>query len=257
MRVIAIIQARMNSSRLPGKVLKDIAGRPMLGWVIQRARRAHLVNEVMVATTDDSSDDPIETYCQENGVALYRGSQFDVLDRYYQAACQAHADVVVRITADCPLIDPGVVDQTIEVFWREEADFAANRLPPPWHRTYPIGLDTEVVSFAALERAWKEAMEPFEREHVMPYLYDQEERFKVAVINHDPDYGAMRWTVDTAEDLDLLRRIFVAFPDGLEIEWTQVVDLFAREPELAEINASVHHKTVKDVDGRADPTAGK
>ena len=131
-RTVAFIQARMGSSRLPGKVMLDINGRPMLDWVISRARRAKLVDDVAVATTTDVSDDPIEAYCKAQGVPVYRGDVFDVLDRYYQAARAFHADTIVRLTADCPLLDPYVVDQTVRRFYADGADFAANRLPPPW-----------------------------------------------------------------------------------------------------------------------------
>ena len=129
------------------------------------------MDEVAVATTTDVSDDPIEAFCKSNKVPVYRGDVFDVLDRYYQAARAFQADVIVRLTADCPLLDPYVVDQTVRRFFADGADFAANRLPPPFKRTFPIGLDTEVCSFAALERAWKEADQKYQREHVMPYLY--------------------------------------------------------------------------------------
>ena len=178
MRTVAIIQARMNSSRLPGKVLQDIAGQPMLMRVLERARRAKTVDDVIVATTTDPSDDPIEAVCRERGYLIYRGSMFDVLDRYYGAARLAQADVIVRVTADCPVIDPAVIDQVVEAFHTQNADFACNRLPPPWKRTWPIGLDTEVCSFAGLERAWKEAVLPYEREHVMPFFYDHGRAFQ-------------------------------------------------------------------------------
>ena len=246
----------MNSSRLPGKVLKDLSGRPMLAWVVERARRAQSVDEVAVATTTDPSDDPVETWCLAQGVRFYRGSQFDVLDRYYQAARAFDAGVVVRITADCPLIDPQLIDLVLDGFFHAGADFAANRLPPPWHRTYPIGLDTEVCTFSALERAWREAAEPFEREHVMPYLYDTQGRFKVVVVDHQPDYGDLRWTVDTPEDLELLRRVFAAFPDPLSAGWKDVLALFEREPQLAELNAGIRHKTMVEIDRRAAGEGG-
>lgn len=250
MRTVAIIQARMSSSRLPGKVLLDIAGEPMLVRVVERARRARMLDAVMIATTTDPADDPIEALCQQRGYPVYRGSMFDVLDRYYGAAKQAQADILVRITADCPVIDPAVIDQTVEAFINQQADFACNRLPPPWKRTWPIGLDTEVCSFAGLERAWKEATLPFEREHVMPYFYDQEGRFKVVVVDHDPDYGDRRWTVDTAEDLALLREIFARFEGKDTFTWLDVLHLMENEPDLAQINAGVRHKVGFEVDER-------
>ncbi len=207
-RIVAIVQARMSSSRLPGKVLKEIHGKPMIAWVVERTRQAKAVDFVAVATTSDPADDAIENWCRESQTACYRGSMFDVLDRYYQAAKLFAADIVVRVTADCPVIDPQVIDDTIAAFFANQADFAANRLPPPWGRTFPIGLDTEVCSFTALERAWKEAKEAHEREHVMPFLYDVPDRFKVYQLNTSPDYGALRWTVDTPEDLDFIRAVF-------------------------------------------------
>lgn len=249
-RTVAIIQARMGSSRLPGKVMQEIKGRPMLDWVITRAGRAKLVDEVAVATTTDASDDPIEAYCKANDVPVYRGDVFDVLDRYYQASRAFEADSIVRLTADCPLLDPYVVDQTVRRFFAEGADFAANRLPPPFKRTFPIGLDTEVCSFAALERAWKEAEEKYQREHVMPYLYDEEGRFKVVVVNNPEDFGEQRWTVDTPEDLEFVRQVVAGFGIFDDFNWMDVLALLDRNPELLEINAEIEHKTMKDVDER-------
>ncbi|MEA4907849.1 MAG: glycosyltransferase family protein [Anaerolineaceae bacterium] len=253
MKTIAIIQARMSSSRLPGKVLKDIAGKPMLGHVVERVCQAKGVDEVVVATTTAPDDAAIEEYCRAQGIPVYRGSLYDVLDRFYQAALQYQADVVVRVTADCPLIDPGVIDLTLDAFHASGADFAANRLPPPWKRTYPIGLDTEVCSLAALERAWKEATQAYQREHVMPYLYDQDGRFKVQVVDHDPDYGALRWTVDTPEDLEFVRRVFQLLDGSQVFTWLDILALTQQHPELAAINAGVRHKTATDIDERLKP----
>jgi spore coat polysaccharide biosynthesis protein SpsF len=257
----------MASSRLPGKVLLDIAGQPMLAHVVRRSRQAQTLAQVIVATTTNPADDPVEQYCLEQGIPCFRGSEHDVLDRYYQAARKFGAQVIVRLTADCPLIDPAVIDATVRAFLgayappgaavhipEEQAllpfDFAANRLPPPWKRTFPIGLDVEVCTFQALERAWKEAGEAHQREHVMPYLYEQEGRFRVLVLNHDPDYGALRWTVDTLEDLELVRRIFSAFPGREGFSWLEVLELLEREPQLAQLNAGVRHKNVNEVDSR-------
>jgi spore coat polysaccharide biosynthesis protein SpsF len=265
LKITAIIQARMSSSRLPGKVLLDIGGQPMLARVVQRARRARLVDQVAVATTCEASDDPVAGLCAQAGYDCYRGSQNDVLDRYFQAACRFSGDVIVRLTADCPVIDPGVIDRTLAAFLGMEADpdairpenfeqlswdFAANRLPPPWGRTYPIGLDTEVCTFQALRRAWQEASQPYQREHVMPYLYDTAGRFRVLLVNHEQDYGNLRWTVDTAEDLEVLRRIYAAFEGRDDFSWLEVLDLFQQHPELAQINAQVHHKSMQEIDQR-------
>ena len=168
----------------------------------------------------------------QRGYAVYRGSMYDVLDRYYQAARLYAADVIVRITADCPVIDPDVIDETVaRSSERNRArrarprlyDFAANRLPPPWKRTYPIGLDTEVVTFAALETAWKEAVQPHQREHVMPFFYEQPERFRTRLVDYTRDLGALRWTVDTAEDLALMRSIYAHFGGRDDFSWLDVL----------------------------------
>jgi spore coat polysaccharide biosynthesis protein SpsF len=269
---LAIIQARMGSSRLPGKVLLDIGGQPMLVRVVERARRAATVNGVMVATTNDPSDDPVAKLCADRGYAVYRGSVHDVLDRYVQAARSQRAEAVVRITADCPVIDPAVIDRTVKAFYGKTEsqdeilshraaklnvrpfpgpyDFAADRLPPPFHRTYPIGLDVEVCTSAALEYAWEHAQEKHQREHVMPYLYETAGRFNVLLVNHETDLGSLRWTVDTPEDLELLRRIYAHFDNRDNFSWLDVLDLWWKEPELFEVNANIRHKTLREFDER-------
>jgi len=248
-RTVAIIQARMGASRLPGKVLLDIAGQPMLARVVERTRRARTIDLVVVATTTDPADDIVVEFCQARGFAYSCGSLHDVLDRYYQAARQYEADVIVRITADCPVIDPDMIDHTVNEFFRNGVDFAANRLPPPYGRTYPIGLDTEVCTFTALETAWRNASEPHQREHVMPYLYEKKGRFKVFLVDHEPDYGAMRWTVDTPEDLEFIRQVYARFAGRDDFTWLEVLALVEREPGLSAINAGVRHKSLQDIDG--------
>jgi spore coat polysaccharide biosynthesis protein SpsF len=269
MRTFAVVQARLSSSRLPGKVLLDLGGKPMLQWVVERAARARSLEGVVVATTVDPSDDAVADFCRGRNIRCLRGSLHDVLDRYYQAALTLHADVVVRLTGDCPLIDPAVIDDTVQAFLEvPNADFAANRLPPPFKRTYPIGLDVEVCSVGALERAWREGREPFHREHVMPYFYEDLDcgpdagmalrqicrsprGFKVVLVNHHPDYGVHRWTVDTAQDLELVRHI-LAHLRGDTFTWQDVLALIEREPELRQINAAVQPKTAFDVDDRRE-----
>ncbi len=248
--VVAIIQARMDSSRLPGKVLMEMGGKPMLWHVVLRARRAQTVGRVIVATTNQPEDNPVADFCRTQGIACFRGDALDVLDRYYQAAVRFKAETIVRLTADCPLIDPREIDRTVRAFLDAGVDFAANRLPPPWKRTTPIGMDTEVVTFQALERAWQEAQATFEREHVMPYLYDQKGRFKILLVDHDPDLGHLRLTVDTSEDLVLVRHIFDHFDHSDEISLDQILQLLIEKPELLNINAYVSHKTVTDIDQR-------
>jgi spore coat polysaccharide biosynthesis protein SpsF len=248
--VIAIIQARMGSSRLPGKVLHDIGGEPMLSRVVVRARRAQTVGQVVVATTDDLGDDPVAEFCQSRGFPCFRGDPLDVLDRYYQAARLFGAKTIVRLTGDCPLIDPGEIDRTVRAFFAANVDFAANRLPPPWKRTTPIGMDTEVITFKALERAWQEADARYAREHVMPYLYEEPGRFKILLVDHDLDLGGVRLTVDTEADLMLIRQIYANFGFGDEFTLEDVLALLDARPELQQINASVAHKSFKDTDRR-------
>ncbi len=279
-KVVAIVQARMSSSRLPGKVLLDIEGEAMLGRVVTRTARAQTVQEVVVATTTDAADDAICLYCDAHRVAVSRGSQFDVLDRYYQAAAAMRADAVVRITGDCPAIDPDLIDDVVRALRGEyptagpgaseagpaDLDFAANRLPPPWKRTYPIGLDVEACTFGALERAWRLATEPQQREHVMPYLYEgvklvpanpgiaiggTARGFRVALLDCGSDLGDYRWTVDTAEDLEFIRRVFAFFQGRDDFSWRDILGLLQSHPELMKINAGVRHKALKDVDQRA------
>jgi spore coat polysaccharide biosynthesis protein SpsF len=249
--IIAIIQARMGSSRLPGKVLTDIGGKPMLARVVLRARRASVLDQVIIATTTEPSDDPIEAYCLSAGFPCFRGDPYDVLDRYYQAAKRYQADPIVRITADCPLIDPGEIDRTVWAFFAQNVDFAANRLPPPLRRTTPIGMDTEVVRFAALARAWREADAKYAREHVMPYLYEEPGRFKTLLINHEPDLGYLRLTVDTPLDLALVREIYAAFGDRDDFTLVDILRLLDEKPHLIAINAGVNHKGYQEVDQSA------
>ena len=260
-RVVAIIQARMSSSRLPGKVLLDIAGKPMLARVVTRTSRSTTVDRVLVATTTDASDDPVAAYCESKDISYTRGSLQDVLDRCYQAASQSKADVVVRITADCPAIDPALIDNCVNALLEGSFDFTCNRLPPPFTRTYPIGLDTEVCTFAVLEKAWKESTETFHREHVMPYLYEGVELlavspklaegvsprgFKVAQLHHTTDFGDYRWTVDTPEDWEFMRQVYDRFEGRDDFTWQDVLHLIQKEPELAGINSTVQHKTLYD-----------
>ena len=255
----------MGSSRLPGKILADVGGQPMLSRVFIRTSRAATVTETVFATTTDPSDDPVAEYCDFGGIPFTRGDLYDVLDRYYQAAREFNADVVVRITADCPVIDPDLIDNVVNTLLDDEYDFVANRLPPPFGRTYPIGLDTEVCTFAALETAWRDARETFHREHVMPYLYEgvdlsavsrqlsegvSQRGFKIAQLHHPTDFGAYRWTVDTPEDLEFIRQVFAHFDERDDFSWKEILDLVHDHPELMKINAGVKHKTLKDVDSR-------
>ena len=290
---LAIIQARMSSSRLPGKTLMDIAGQPMLQHVIDRTMQAKTIDKVVLATTTDLSDDILERFCQTHDIPCYRGSLSDVLDRFYQTVIHFPSEIIIRLTADCPLLDPDLIDLTVAAFLGKPLpqvppyssqipddfspgvfpfDFVANRLPPPWKRTLPIGLDVEVCSFEALQRAWKEADQLHHREHVMPYLYEglffpqsglisetewyleqstTPHGFRIALLNHFPDYGSLRWTVDTPADLEFVRQIYDRLEGQVRFSWQEVLALLEKEPELTSINADVKHKSAFDVDQRS------
>jgi len=243
MKVVAVIQARMSSTRLPGKVLKTASGRTMLDRMIERVRKSAMIDQVIVATTTDPSDNAIVRACHRYDTEVYRGSLLDVLDRYYQAAKQYQANIIVRLTGDCPLIDPRLIDDVVKALVDQQVDFACNRLPPPFARTYPIGLDVEASTIAALENAWRNADQKHEREHVFPYLYAVPGRFKVIQLNHSENLGHLRWTLDTPADLVLLRRVYRYFKGRNDFSWLDVVQLWREKPALFEVNAQVSHKT--------------
>ena len=231
---VALIQARMGSSRFPGKVLADLSGRPMLWHVVKRVRQARNVDQVVVATTNEAADDPIAQFCAQEGIDCFRGSEHDVLDRFYRAAKASGADVVIRVTADCPLIDPEVIDKVISRFERGDCDYACNVFV---RYTYPDGLDTEVFSFQALERAWREASKPSEREHVTPYL--RTDKFRTANVESETPVSPAkyRWTVDHLADLEFVRRVYAAFSENGNFRFRDVFDLLKERPDLATIQA--------------------
>jgi spore coat polysaccharide biosynthesis protein SpsF len=242
MKIVAIIQARMGSTRLPGKVLMDICGKPMLTRGYDRVRKAKTIDEMVVATTDQENDDVLENFCKNSGWNSFRGSQDDVLDRYYLAAKEYHADAVVRITSDCPLIDHAVIDRVVKSYLakRKKVDYASNLLPM---RTYPRGLDTEIMSFDALERAWNEDNDPRTREHVTQYIVSDPSKFRLTGITNPIDFSYMRWTVDVPEDLELVRKIYSHFGE-LDFSWNEAAEFLLTRPELLSLNNSVKQKAV-------------
>jgi spore coat polysaccharide biosynthesis protein SpsF len=240
MKIVAIIQARMGSTRLPGKVLMDLGGETVLARVLGRLRRAIMIEEIVVATTDSAADDAIIRECERLEVSCFRGSEQNVLDRYYAAARMFAAEVVVRITSDCPVIDPDLVNETIRAFQLQGGDYCSNSIP----RTYPRGLDTEVFTMNALEQGWRHAYEPYEREHVTPYFYEHPELFRLVSHQGQIDYSQYRWTLDTEEDLELLREIYARFGNKDDFSWREVIQLMEHEPELAELNSHVIQKTL-------------
>jgi spore coat polysaccharide biosynthesis protein SpsF len=240
MATVAIVQARMRSTRLPGKVMLDLAGEPMLVRCMRRIQRCRLVDSVVVATTRDPADESIVELSHEHGWNCFRGSESDVLDRYYSAACVYSASVIVRITSDSPLIDPALGDRVISEFMDRQPglDYACNFLPK---RSFPRGLDIEVFKFAILEAAWKEAGDPASREHVTPYIYRNQDRFRVHGVLNDLDQSSMRWTVDTVEDLAFVNRIYGHFGHD-RFSSDDVLDLLKIHPDWLGLNSSIVQK---------------
>lgn len=239
--IVAIVQARVGSTRLPAKVFADLAGQPMIARVVRRVTRAARPHHVVVAIPNASRDDSLADLCRASDWPFYRGSEEDVLDRYYWAAREYDAEGVVRITSDCPLIDPGIIDDVVTLFLEGKWDYVSNTLEP---RTFPRGLDVEVFTSDALKVAWKEDANPSWREHVTPYLYRHPERFRLRGMSCDVDHSDMRWTVDTSEDLGFVRRIFNHFGDDT-FNWTEVLEVLEQYPEWLDLNRDVQQRAVE------------
>ena len=228
MRPLAILQARMSSSRLPGKVMRPLLGEPMIGRQIERLRLAERLGPILVATSEDPGDDPLVAYVESLGVAVYRGSLHDVLDRFH-GALEGHAagPHFLRLTADCPLADPALIDLSIEVHLNSGADYT--HTSPGW--TFPKGLDVEVCTVAALNAAWAETADPYDREHVTPFIYRRPERFKVEQITRDPPLR-YRWTVDTPEDFAFVADVYEAlYPANPAFTSQDILAWQARHPD--------------------------
>lgn len=235
MRVVCIIQARMSSTRLPGKVLLPLAGREVLAHVLDRLAVCEAIDDVIVATSDHPSDDVLAQWCNSHDVPVFRGSLDDVLDRYYQCAVQARADAVVRITADCPALDPTIVDEVVRGFKAGNYDLFY------LGGEFPDGLDCAVFSFSALERAWREATLKSEREHVGPYVVNHPEWFRLGSLQKFKGLAHHRWTLDEPRDLAFLQAVFERLqqPDGKPFLAQELLDLLAREPGLMQANQGI------------------
>ncbi len=235
-RVVAIIQARLGATRLPGKTLADIAGHPMLAHVASRAQAIPRVTEVVIATSTKPADDTIVRFAHNAGIPCVRGSEEDVLDRFRLAAAERDADVIVRVTADCPLLDPEVAGLVVDEYLRRqgEIDYVSNVHPP----TYPDGLDTEVFSRDALEAACRQASEAADREHVTSYIWSHPESFRLDNVRYARDLSAHRWTVDTEADLAFVRAVFDSFGERRRpIGMSDVLSLLQERPDLRRLNA--------------------
>lgn len=231
MRTVAIVQARMGSTRFPNKVMQPILGIPIIELLLGRLQRARSLDAIVLATSTDPRNEPLAQHVRNLGFEVHAGSEQDVLDRYYQAACSARADIIVRITGDCPLTDPELVDSLVEKFKTAGVDYASNTDPP----TYPDGLDTEVFSFSALEKIWREAIRPFDREHVTPRLRAAG-HFTTLNIRHSEDVSDERWTVDEPADFAVISGVFGHFNPRRDFTWLEVLDLRRRQPGLFAAN---------------------
>lgn len=232
-KTVGIIQARMGSTRLPGKILMPIVGEPMLSRMLERVQRAKSLNAIVVATTDKPEDDATEELVKKCNVQIFRGDEQDVLDRFYKAAQEAGADTVVRLTGDCPLHDQAVIDEVVEHFNTAKCDYTSTP------SNYPEGLDAEVFSFVSLEKAWKNARLPSEREHVTPYIKNHKDFFIIDALRTSGagDYSAMHWSVDTQADFDFVTKVFEPlYPTNPSFNKDDVLALLSLHPELLEIN---------------------
>jgi spore coat polysaccharide biosynthesis protein SpsF len=269
-KVSIVIQSRTGSSRLPGKILLPLAGRPLLERMVERVRAAAVPAGIVVATTTEPGDDPVAALCAEIDVDCFRGHPTDLLDRHYQAGCAAGAEVVVKIPSDCPLIDPGVIERVIGFYLdhRDEYDFVSNLHPA----SYPDGNDVEVMSMAALETAWREATLPLQREHTTPFFWDQPERFRVGNVAWETglDYSmSHRWTIDYPADYDLIRTIYDRLYTSVRpiFRLDDILRLLEANPDIHRLNARLagvnwyrHHReqlrTVQPWETRDLETAG-
>ena len=236
MKIVAVIQARMRSQRLPGKVMQEVAGQPVLALLISRVQRAKSVDEIWLACSDVADDEPIAELGRKAGIKVFRGDEEDVLSRFVIIAQRTGADAVVRITGDCPFADPSIIDNIVACYKEGDADFVSNTL----QRSYPDGLDVEVIARSALERADREACLPFLRSHVTPYIHGRLRDklpwggFRISQVTNDVDFSYLRWTLDEADDLEFFRRITPLLPE--HFTWRDVIEVLAREPDLAQIN---------------------
>ena len=231
MTTIAIIQARMGSSRLPGKVMKEICGKPMIEILLERLSLSKKLDEIVLAVSDQPENKLLLDYVSQLGFKVFQGSEENVLERYFQAAAALKTSNIVRITADCPLIDPFLVDLIVEDFEKKNVEYLSNIYP----RSFPKGLDTEIFSFQALEKAFNETSSPYNCEHVTPYIRESGE-FKVGNFSNEKDWSNLRWTVDWLEDFQLIKKIFEFFTPNLIFSWQDVMIMREANPDVFRIN---------------------
>ena len=236
MSIIAVIQARVGATRLPGKVLKKIEGKTVLEHVINRVKAAKNISDIVVATTVNKEDLKIVKLCASLGISIFCGSEDDVLDRYYQTARLFKADHIVRITSDCPLIDPQIIEEVIELYFQKKADYASNTMP----ETFPDGLDTEVFSYKTLKKAWKNAKLSSEREHVTPYIRKYPNIFKIVNLKCEYNLNDKRWTLDEPEDFKFIKIIYKnLYSEDSLFGMIKILDFLKKHPEIEELNNNI------------------
>jgi spore coat polysaccharide biosynthesis protein SpsF len=243
MKVGVFIQARMGSERLPGKVLLQVLKKPLLVYLLERAKKIKEADLVAVLTSTQKKDEAIEKVCREENVLCFRGDELDVLDRYFKAAKKYQVDAIVRITADCPLLDPHIADHVISFFKKHahEFDYVSNTI----NRKVPRGMDVEVFSLYALQKAHQEAKEMSEREHVTLHLYKHPETYRIHGIRGEQDYSDLRLTVDTQEDFMLIEKVLSSlYPQKKDFLLPDILQLFQKKPELKKINAHIAQKSI-------------
>ncbi|MBA4406135.1 acylneuraminate cytidylyltransferase [bacterium] len=237
MKIATVIQARMSSTRLPGKVMLPILGKPLLIRMIERVQSAKLIGQLIVATSTNTEDDEIEKLCSENGITCFRGHLTDLLDRHYQVGKLFGAEAVVKIPSDCPLIDPHVIDKVLEHYINsDEFDYVSNLHPA----SYPDGNDVEIFSFEAIECAWKDATRDFEREHTTPFIWENKEFFAIGNVTWETGYDfstSHRWTIDFPEDYEFIRKVYEElYQTNPSFSLKDILNLLKQKPHIAQIN---------------------
>lgn len=241
-KICAIVQARMGSSRLPGKVLERIIHKPMVWHVVNRLKFSKKLDEIILAIPNSKENNVLEQFAKNNKIKYFRGSEQDVLSRYYETAKKFKCDTIVRITSDCPLIDPEIVDKVVEEHLSSKTDYTANVLK----RTYLKGLDVEVLTFEALEKSFKETKKQPHREHVTLYIREHPEKFKRVSVENEKDFSRFRWTVDEKEDLEFVREVYKRlYKEGKIFLMAEIIKLLEKEPKLLEINKNIKRKKIQ------------
>lgn len=237
MKVNAIIQARCGSTRLPGKIFMEIDGKPLLWHVVNRLKYSKLIDDIVVATTTGTKDDATEEWCKKNEVNCYRGSEDDVLNRFYTAACEFPCDVIVRVTADDPFKEPSIIDTIIKKLFDENLDLSTNVFPP----SFPEGLDCEVFTFKVLETMERATNDSYDREHVTPYIYNNPDKFKIGNVTSNHQLSAYRWTIDNSEDYEMVNAIYNNRKEENEgiLLMQEILEIIEENPEIVEINSNV------------------